>query len=91
MFCRYLAPEYTETGLVTEKADVYSFGVVLLELLTGIKATEFSRTVGRQQLPGQVSFFLKIKIINTVAYYMLLFRHRPAAFTAIAADRFTLL
>ncbi|GFS30147.1 kinase with adenine nucleotide alpha hydrolases-like domain-containing protein [Actinidia rufa] len=51
----YLAPEYTETGLVTEKADVYSFGVVLLELLTGIKATEFSRTVRRQQLPRQGS------------------------------------
>nr|XP_043633029.1 inactive protein kinase SELMODRAFT_444075-like [Erigeron canadensis] len=40
----YLAPEYTQTGLVTEKADVYAFGKVLLEILTGIKAIEFSRT-----------------------------------------------
>ncbi|XP_074276436.1 cysteine-rich receptor-like protein kinase 25 [Silene latifolia] len=32
----YKAPEYSETGLLNEKADVYSFGVVLLELITGI-------------------------------------------------------
>jgi len=36
---RYLAPEYSESGEITEKADVYSFGVLLLELLTGRKAS----------------------------------------------------
>ncbi|XP_047182147.1 inactive protein kinase SELMODRAFT_444075-like [Vigna umbellata] len=39
---RYLAPEYTESGDITEKADVYSFGVLLLELLTGRKALDRS-------------------------------------------------
>ncbi|KAF4384430.1 hypothetical protein G4B88_028504, partial [Cannabis sativa] len=36
----YLAPEYTQSGLITEKADVYAFGVVLLELLTSLNFQE---------------------------------------------------
>ncbi|PKI55512.1 hypothetical protein CRG98_024124 [Punica granatum] len=47
----YLAPEYTQSGLITEKADVYAYGVVLLELLSGYKATEFSRNTGKQFVP----------------------------------------
>ncbi|XP_062084256.1 inactive protein kinase SELMODRAFT_444075-like isoform X2 [Humulus lupulus] len=44
----YVAPEYTQSGLITEKADVYAFGVVLLELLSGFNVTEFSRKTGQQ-------------------------------------------
>ncbi|XP_071692784.1 inactive protein kinase SELMODRAFT_444075-like [Rutidosis leptorrhynchoides] len=47
----YLAPEYTQTGLITEKTDIYAFGIVLLEILTGIKATEFSKTSRQQYFP----------------------------------------
>ncbi|XP_072967964.1 probable LRR receptor-like serine/threonine-protein kinase At1g05700 [Typha angustifolia] len=39
----YLDPEYKRTSKLTAKSDVYSFGVVLLELITGLPATEKSR------------------------------------------------
>lgn len=35
MFCRYLAPEYAEFGIVSVRTDVYSFGVLLFQLISG--------------------------------------------------------
>ncbi|KAK1360263.1 Protein kinase domain-containing protein [Heracleum sosnowskyi] len=46
----YLAPEYAESGQITEKADVYSFRVVLVELVTGRKAVDLDRPRGQQCL-----------------------------------------
>ncbi|KAJ8568264.1 hypothetical protein K7X08_020986 [Anisodus acutangulus] len=46
----YLAPEYAQSGQITEKADAYSFGVVLLELVTGRKAIDINRPKGQQSL-----------------------------------------
>ncbi|XP_033133442.1 inactive protein kinase SELMODRAFT_444075 isoform X4 [Brassica rapa] len=51
----YLAPEYTQSGQITEKADVYSFGVVLIELITGRKAMDISRPKGQQCLTEWVN------------------------------------
>ncbi|KAI0519246.1 hypothetical protein KFK09_006688 [Dendrobium nobile] len=46
----YCAPEYAMTGQLTVKSDIYSFGVVLLELITGRRAIDNSRTAGEQNL-----------------------------------------
>lgn len=46
----YLAPEYAQSGQITEKADVYSFGVVLVELVTGRKAVDLNKPKGQQCL-----------------------------------------
>ncbi|KAJ7953775.1 Protein kinase [Quillaja saponaria] len=40
----YAAPEYVATGRLTAKSDVYSFGVVMLELLTGRRAVDNTKT-----------------------------------------------
>jgi serine/threonine protein kinase len=54
--CSYLAPEYAQSGQITEKADVYSFGVVLVELVTGRKAVDINRPKGQQLLTEWVSY-----------------------------------
>ncbi|KAL9677849.1 hypothetical protein QQ045_015685 [Rhodiola kirilowii] len=46
----YCAPEYAMTGQLTVKSDVYSFGVVFLELITGRRAIDATRTHGEQNL-----------------------------------------
>jgi len=50
----YCAPEYAMTGQLTLKSDVYSFGVVLLEIITGRKAIDNSRSAGEQNLVAWV-------------------------------------
>lgn len=58
---RYLAPEYTQHGQITDKADVYSFGVVLLELITGRKAIDINRPRGEQCLTEWVCVVVHFK------------------------------
>ena len=58
--CRYLAPEYAQSGQITEKADVYSFGVVLVEIVTGRKVMDMNRPKGQQCLTEWVRANLAI-------------------------------
>ncbi|XP_052189783.1 wall-associated receptor kinase-like 14 [Diospyros lotus] len=39
----YLDPQYHQNFYLSDKSDVYSFGVVLVEIITALKAVDFSR------------------------------------------------
>jgi hypothetical protein len=59
-----MAPEYAMEGLFSTKSDVYSFGVLLLEVVTGIRRSSNSETMGFSSLIVYVSihiFFACIK------------------------------
>jgi serine/threonine protein kinase len=53
---RYLDPEYLASGRVSDKSDVYSFGVILLELITGRKPIDFSRSTDGKN-PSHLGMF----------------------------------
>ncbi|KAL9244082.1 hypothetical protein vseg_017892 [Gypsophila vaccaria] len=46
----YCAPEYAASGKLSLKSDIFSFGVVLMELLTGRRALDLTKSSGEQSL-----------------------------------------
>lgn len=50
LLCRYVAPEYACTGMLTEKSDIYSFGILIMEIITGRNPVDYSRPQGEVNL-----------------------------------------
>eukprot|EP00270_Netrium_digitus_P017515 TRINITY_DN643_c0_g2_i1.p1 TRINITY_DN643_c0_g2~~TRINITY_DN643_c0_g2_i1.p1 ORF type:complete len:618 (+),score=200.50 TRINITY_DN643_c0_g2_i1:127-1980(+) len=46
----YIAPEYLETGQLSEKTDVYAFGVFLLELVSGLDLFALTELTGEEDI-----------------------------------------
>ncbi|CAN1326205.1 Probable LRR receptor-like serine/threonine-protein kinase At2g23950 [Linum perenne] len=44
----HIAPEYLSTGQSSEKTDVFGFGILLIELITGMRALEFGKSVNQK-------------------------------------------
>lgn len=55
----YLAPEYANSGEVSQKTDCYSFGVILLQLITGLRSTDPS--FGKHSIVGWAKPLLREK------------------------------
>lgn len=71
----YCAPDYAMTGQLTFKSDIYSFGVLLLEIITGRKAIDFTKSTRDQNLVAWVSstiFNYKICCLYRLNYILLI-------------------
>lgn len=60
----YCAPDYAMTGKLTVKSDIYSFGVLLLEMITGRRAFDCSKTRAEQNL---ITWVRALAAFNTFA------------------------
>ncbi|KAI3730269.1 hypothetical protein L1987_61438 [Smallanthus sonchifolius] len=54
----YMAPEYVATGRLYVKSDVYAFGVVMLEIITGLRASDYNYDGMKQNLVEWAKPFL---------------------------------
>ncbi|KAL8042750.1 hypothetical protein ABFX02_09G073700 [Erythranthe guttata] len=55
----YAAPEYVATGHLYVKSDVYSFGLILVEMLSGLRAIDRSRTSEQRVLVHWIKPYLR--------------------------------
>ncbi|XP_043723342.1 LRR receptor-like serine/threonine-protein kinase FEI 1 isoform X8 [Telopea speciosissima] len=62
----YLAPEYLNSGQVTQKSDVYSFGVLLLELVTGKRPTDQSFVKKGLNVVGWINTLVREKRLTDI-------------------------
>ncbi|TYH96505.1 hypothetical protein ES332_A12G182000v1 [Gossypium tomentosum] len=45
----HIAPEYPSTSQSSEKTDVFRLGILLLELISGLRALEFGKTINQKK------------------------------------------
>ncbi|KHG07469.1 nsp-interacting kinase 2 -like protein [Gossypium arboreum] len=45
----HIAPEYPSTSQSSEKTDVFGLGILLLELISGLRALEFGKTINQKK------------------------------------------
>lgn len=62
----YLDPDYHRSFRLTEKSDVYSFGVVLMELVSGMKAVDWSRGKREMSLADLVVSKIQMGLLREV-------------------------
>ncbi|KAL2633417.1 hypothetical protein R1flu_004896 [Riccia fluitans] len=60
----YTDPAYESSGTLSDTSDVYSFGVVLLELITGLRAGEFTRS--KTFLPDLVNEMTNLELLEDI-------------------------
>ncbi|KAK9053877.1 hypothetical protein SSX86_024952 [Deinandra increscens subsp. villosa] len=93
----YLDPQYHQNFHLSDKSDVYSFGVVLVEIITALKAVDFSRRhseinlaslaidrIGKGNLDEIIDPFLKP--INDVSTMNSIRKVAEVAFRCLAYD-----
>lgn len=81
----HIAPEYLSTGQSSEKTDVFGFGILLLELITGMRALEFGKTVNQKgamlEWVNVLTTLIKISLALIIESY---FFHFNSVFSLIS-------
>jgi len=63
----YMAPEYLETGIVSQKTDVFALGVVLLELLSGHEPVRYVQADEGGRRPKRIELIESLNAILSEA------------------------
>jgi serine/threonine protein kinase len=77
----HIAPEYLSTGQSSEKTDVFGFGILLIELITGMRALEFGKTVNQKgamlEWVSLICCYYNLELLQQMAHYFHCVYHQP--------------